>query len=78
MLIHSRNEVLRTMTDYMKSMIKRTREAVTKEVTEKVNKNFIEILKLIKAEKSVDEIKALHPEFDKNYIRELRNLILTN
>ena len=29
------------MTDYMKSMIKRTREAVTKEVTEKVNKNFI-------------------------------------
>ena len=78
MLIHSRNEVLRTMTDYMKSMIKRTREAVTKEVTEKVNKNFIEILKLIKAGKSVDEIKALYPEFDKNDIREFRNLILTN
>ncbi len=66
------------MTDYMKSMIKRTREAVTKEVTEKVNKNFIEILKLIKAGKSVDEIKALYPEFDKNDIREFRNLILTN
>ena len=78
MLIRSRNEVLRTMTDYMKSMIKRTREAVTKEVTEKVNKNFIEILKLIKAGKSVDEIKALYPEFDKNDIREFRNLILTN
>ena len=59
-------------------MIKRTREAVTKEVTEKVNKNFIEILKLIKAGKSVDEIKALYPEFDKNDIREFRNLILTN
>ena len=112
------SEALSSMTDYMNSMINRTREDVTKEVTEKVTKevtekvtksvtekvtkavtekvteevtkavtesvsekltkNTFEITRLIKSGKSVDEIKALHPEFDKNYIREFRNLILTN